>query len=229
MYPALPIPPRVGRLTVIRRVQVAIGRYVRTRYVCKCDCGNEILARPRRLYDRVTKSCGCLRTEELIERNKGQKQREAAAAGNRTHGRSHTVEYELYCAMLTRCRRKSGISYPNYGGRGIKVADRWIGEHGFENWIADVGERPSPEHSLERIDNNGNYEPGNVKWATKKEQMRNTRRNHMITLDDVTQCITAWAETLNVKAAAIHYLIKKGFPDTEALRMLIKKTQKDIV
>lgn len=217
MQQSLPVPERVGRLTVIRKVRVIEGRTMRTRYLCKCDCGGEILARARRLVDGITRSCGCLRTEELVERNRSEQQRQAASLGNRTHGQTHTKMYEIYCAMLARCRSKEGLSYKNYVSRGITVCDCWQGEHGFQNFMEDMGARPSAEYSLERIDNDRNYSPENCKWATRTEQMRNTRRNYTLTYNDVTQCISAWAETLHVTVSAIQYLIKKGLSDDEVL------------
>lgn len=143
---------RFGRLVVLSP-GMAKGR--RLTWVCRCDCGattGSILGKSLRNGD--TRSCGCLHKEQNI-----------------THGMSHTAIYKRWASMLQRCRDKNHVSYPNYGGRGIDVCRRW---EKFENFLADMGE-PPPGTSLDRVDNDGPYEPGNVRWATLSEQ-RNNRR-----------------------------------------------------
>lgn len=112
-----------------------------------------------------------------------------------THGHSRrktkSGEYVAWLSMRQRCENPKTIGYHRYGGRGIKVCQRWADS--FEAFFTDVGQRPSKKHSLERLDNQGNYEPGNVKWATKFEQQRNMRSNRYITLDGVTKCARQWA------------------------------------
>lgn len=127
---------------------------------CLCDCGKLTTVRSTHLKRGTIKSCGCLRNE-------------TSKRINTTHGKSKTAEYEVWGGMIKRCRNEKSTGYPDYGGRGITVCDRW---NDFENFLEDMGLRPSPFHSIERKDVNGNYEPENCKWATKTEQSRNTRK-----------------------------------------------------
>lgn len=138
---------------------------------CLCECGATSRVLASNLLGSVTRSCGCLH-------------REATGDAHRTHGRTATSEYHIYQSMIARCYSATAISYKRYGARGITVCDRWRfgdGETGgFECFLFDVGDRPSKKHSLDRKDNDGNYEPNNVRWATKIEQHRNTRTNRHV-------------------------------------------------
>lgn len=118
--------------------------------------------------------------------------------------------------MLSRCRNPKDDSFPSYGGRGISVCRGW---YNFLCFLSDMGRRPSPKHTLDRIDNNGNYEPGNVRWvATQKEQARNTRWNRKLTFNGVTKLVIEWAEETGLERCTIMRRLDRGWPPESVLR-----------
>ncbi len=123
-----------------------------------------------------------------------------------THGEMRrgrrTKESAIWVAMIQRCESPNCESYANYGGRGIKVCDRWKGSEGLQNFIADMGRKPDGA-SLDRIDNDGDYSPDNCRWATRKEQQRNRRANVRVTLNGETRCLTEWAEILGINIRTV--------------------------
>lgn len=149
-----------GRLTIVGRA--ANSNRGCARWLCQCTCGNQKTILGDSLRLGTTVSCGCYRLERAI-------------ASILKHGMKGTPEYRCWVAMVSRCENKNVERYPSYGGRGITVCERWRAS--FENFYSDMGPRPSTEHSIDRVDVDGNYEPSNCRWATKKEQANNARQN----------------------------------------------------
>ncbi len=116
-------------------------------------------------------------------------------------------EWAIHSSIKDRCLNTRCKAYKNYGGRGIKVCERWLGKNGFINFLSDMGDRPSKDYSIDRIDNNGNYEPGNCRWATRTQQARNNRCNKILTAGGQSRCMSEWIEFLGVTKACIDYRV----------------------
>lgn len=175
------------RLTVLEYVGSAGGSGAV--WLCECKCGTLVEVPARLLKKRSKKSCGCLNTDT---------RRRMCRERNTTHGKSNTPEYRCWLHMNERCNNSNSPDYPDYGGRGITVCERWRGPHGFENFLADLGPRPSLTHSVGRKENDGPYSPENTFWATPQEQGRNKRSNYLITWMGRAQCLVAWAKELKI-------------------------------
>lgn len=185
---------RYGRLVVIGHLGVVKGN---RHWLCQCDCGELRSTQISALKSGKTQSCGCMAREMTSERSV-------------THGMTMSPEFNVWCSMKKRCNNPSHKSYKDYGGRGIRVCERWL--NSFENFLSDVGERPSPKHSLDRFpDQNGNYEPDNVRWATIKEQQRNRRSNTLLTFNGVTLTIIEWSERTGLSKGCISMRIGYGW------------------
>lgn len=159
-----------GRLRVIS--QATRGGCGQIRWLCTCTCGQRIVVLGGSLRCGGTRSCGCLR-------------REVAAAQGTVHGGSTTPEYRVWAFMLRRCYESADKSYSRYGGRGIRVCKKW---HEFAAFLSDMGSRPTPNHTLERINNDGDYQPGNCTWDTRKAQSRN-RPSFTINVNYKGRCV----------------------------------------
>lgn len=135
-----------------------------------------------------------------------------------TRGGRISPEYRIWRGIKTRCLNPSDHSYPGYGGRGITICDRW--RDSFEDFLADVGRRPSPKHSIDRINNDGSYEPGNVRWATPTEQQLNKMNNAVLTLNGVTRCQSEWSALTGVSQVTISARLRRGWIVEQALTPL---------
>lgn len=200
---------RYGRLLVLQR-SVNIGR--RVAWLCRCDCGEAKITTGNQLQRGHVVSCGCRRREVLSNlREVGR----ANATHGHTRGGKPTPEFRTWTSMLNRCGNPNNTDYQRYGGRGITVCERW---QSFENFLADMGPRPSPRHSIDRINNDGNYEPGNCRWATQAEQTRNQRTSRIVAMDGRSQSVAAWAEEYGLKADTVRHRLDRGHSLREALK-----------
>lgn len=129
-------------------------------------------------------------------------------------------EYYAWRDIRLRCTSSTHKNFPRYGGRGIYVCNRWLDS--YSNFLADMGGRPSPLHSIDRINNDGPYSPENCRWATRAEQTRNRSSNRLMTLNGRTQCIVQWAEELGIKANTLNSRIVMGWSDEKTLTTPVK-------
>lgn len=136
-----------------------------------------------------------------------------------THGKTHSKIYRVWWAMMCRCFTKSTTHYARYGGRGITVCEQW---KKFENFYDDMGDMPSSKHTLDRINNDGNYEPSNCRWATRKEQGNNRNTCVYLTYNNEKMSITRWAEKLGISEVTLQTRIKKGWSVNDALSIPVR-------
>ena len=184
---------RFSRLTVIERVKSHKLNDKHAYWKCLCDCGNYCIVASHHLRSGETKSCGCL-----------------------NNGKSYTRLYRIWNDMKCRCYRYKETAYKYYGDRGIIVCDEWLNDfQAFYDWAMANGYDDTL--TIDRIDVNGNYEPSNCRWVSRKVQMNNTRRNHLITYNGKTQTIAQWAEELNIKQNTLLYRIRRGWSIEKAL------------
>lgn len=189
---------RYERLTVIGRAPNRGGKDTNARWVCRCDCGNKVIAYGQDLKRGKVKSCGCWNDERIADRGHL----------NVTHGMTKTRTYRIWVGMLNRCRNPRLHNWALYGGRGIKVCERWLK---FENFVSDMGIAPDSK-SLDRVDNNADYSQENCRWATPRQQSANRRNTRMLTYNEVTLTIADWARHLGITVMAMHNRIAAGFP-----------------
>lgn len=169
-------------------------------WLCVCDCGQKTVVAACHLVSGHTQSCGC----RLVQKSRPAKTR--------------TPEFWVWCGMKSRCKSKDSA----YGGRGIKVCERW--QKSFENFIADMGTRPSPKHTIERVDVNGDYEPSNCKWIPKSEQSENTTRTHWVYFQGEKMSIAKACRISGVNYWNVMYHINKSKKEPqEALERFIGK------
>lgn len=192
-----------GRLTALG----PIGRDKRKTilWLCQCICGGTKICPVANLFNGNTLSCGCIHREQLAERN-------------RTHGMRNDPLYSIWAGILKRCTNANSRSYLHYGGRGISVCEEW--QHDFQAFHTHVSQLPhcgEAGYSIDRIDNDGNYEPGNVRWSTASQQTRNQRRNRLYTYNGKSQCLAEWAEEYAIDYGRLKGRIKLGWTMEDAL------------
>lgn len=186
---------RFGRLQIVACAEPSLRR--QQRVLCQCDCGTRPTVHVDNLKRGLTKSCGCLRQELGRSRIRHGSARRGCV----------TSEHRAWQEMHARCTNANLRNFHRYGGRGISVCEHWAV---FENFLSDMGHRP-PRTSLDRIDNDGNYEPGNCRWADAKTQARNTRSNRIIEWHGISKPISAWAEELGIHRGTLTMRLRNGW------------------
>lgn len=183
---------------------------------CKCECGTIVRVCSSSLKSKHTTSCGCL------QREKAKETATRMGRSNKQHGQTASREYETWHRMRQRCNDSNCPNYKDYGGRGISVCSRW---DSFAKFLFDMGPRPSSKHSLDRIDNDGDYCPSNCRWAIQKTQQRNRRSNILITYDGRTKCISEWAEEYLIPTQVLWRRLRKmGWEIHDALTVPLAHT-----
>lgn len=202
---------KFGRLMVLRLASK--DKRGCLKWLCRCECNKEKVIRGGHLKSGHTKSCGCLAVEQLIPR--------VLKHGHIRDGKPSGT-YGSWQAMIGRCTNPNNKYYHNYGGRGIKVCERW--RNSFVNFLEDMGERP-PGYSLDRIKNKLGYYIENCKWSTREQQMRNTRKNHLITFNEKTQCVADWSDETGISASTIHARLWYGWSIEKTLTTSVQKRE----
>jgi hypothetical protein len=189
-----------GLLTVVEFA----GRdeHGRARWRSRCRCGGEAVSEAYNLKSANTASCGCVRRQKIT-------------AASRKHGQKGTPLYQRWKGMIQRTTDPKAKKFDAYGGRGIKVCDRW---RSFENFAADMGPTFREDLTLERLNVNGDYEPTNCTWATMTDQARNRRNNHVITWQGETMALAAWEEALGLPRRILSGRLRRGWSIERALR-----------
>ena len=187
-----------GKLTV-RSGPVVVKS--RSRVWCDCSCGKRVFVKVNALLTGNNKSCGCERRRKLVSRN--------TKHGATPRGKKRS-EYRIWALIIQRCENKKNPSYQNYGARGIRICNRW--RNSFEAFLADMGPRPSPRHTIDRYpNNNGDYCPENCRWATRKQQNRNSRHNRKISFRGESLCMSEWAERIGIDQKALRHRLESGW------------------
>lgn len=195
---------RYGRLVIVDVTDERQQRAIR--YLCLCDSGETITVCLSELKNGNTRSCGCL-------------QRERASETSTRHGLRSDPRYDVRRAMISRCYDPLDPAYQHYGGRGITVCERW--RESVEAYVADIeatlGPRPSLRHSLDRLDNNGNYDIDNLRWATQRDQLRNTSRNLLVTIDGIDRLLIDWLRQYGVQPMTYYGRVRRGWSLADAI------------
>lgn len=191
---------KFGRLTVIKRVEN--DKHQKTRFLCRCDCGNEKVINGSSLKRGLSKSCGCLNNELLVKR--------AIHDGNYRHGLRKNKLYPIWNMMIQRCINPNNSRYKTYGGRGIQVCEEW--QHSFKAFYDYVSKLPhfnETGYSLDRINNDGNYEPSNIKWSNKVEQANKRTSNVYYFFNGEYKTLAQWCREFNAPYKLVHRRITR--------------------
>ena len=192
-----------GRLTVLEKQPES---KIKLKWICQCDCGKRTIVLGGGLKSGNTRSCGCLKME-------------GGRDGKITHGQSDSPTYKSWSDMKSRCNNPRKLDYPDYGGRGIQVCDRWM--NSFSLFLADMGFRPNGT-TLDRIDVNGHYQPDNCRWATQKQQQRNKRNTRNVLFRGRSRSLAEWAEGLHLPYDVLRYRLNAGWTPEEAFTKPIR-------
>lgn len=200
---------RFGKLTVIGPGPVIKGK---KKVLCRCDCGNSKFVMMCNLQNKSTKSCGCVRSMVTGLKNKTH----GVTTGANGDSKKLPKEYVAWRHMWQRCTDRNCTQWEYYGGRGVSVCEEW---KDYEAFLAHVGPRPSERHSIDRYPNkNGNYEPNNVRWATKEEQARNMRSNVLLTIDGKTMTALEWSREMGINYSTLLYRIHNGWEPSNTIK-----------
>lgn len=204
---------RFGRLIVIEKAEN--NRWGQIQWLCLCDCGQEAVVRGCYLVSNHTKSCGCLQKEARVQ---------SSVKHGHYKNRKQSKTYKAWSGIIQRCNNPRNGRYHRYGKRGITVCKRWVE---FKNFLEDMGKKPTDKHSIDRVNNNGNYCKSNCKWSLPKEQARNRKTNRMITYKGKTQCLVAWAEEIGIHhQTLLNRIVKLNWPIEKALTTPIRQRSK---
>lgn len=197
---------RFGRLVVVELHGVRNGCAI---WRCKCDCGKETLTKGSLLRNGKTKSCGCLREE-------------VRRTSTRKHGLSNYRPYYVWKDIKRRCYDETATGYKNYGGRGISMCDEWKDNvMAFCDWAHTSGYQRGM--SIDRIDNDGNYEPANCVWKTMKEQGNNKRTNHIVEIGGIKRTLSEWADFAGIAYGTVYARVEKGYSGEEIIKPIEAK------
>lgn len=201
---------RFGLLSVVKEADRVIkdGKMITRQWECLCDCGVTVVVRQMALITGNTNSCGCAKRQRfrlLVTK----------------HGQSKHPSYGTWKRMIQRCHNPNNPNYKDYGARGIVVCDRW--RHSFPAFLSDTGHLYQPGLTIERINNDGNYEPDNVRWATRTEQANNQRSNHLISMDEHVQTISQWAHEYGVSPRLVYKRLRRGWSLKKSLTVISQR------
>lgn len=222
---------KFGMLTVIERNGIITSGIksitTQSRWLCKCECGKETTVGRNNLKSGTTKSCGCLQYTSEKKKIAARENLKKARDIWTTHGLSTTRLYGIWKSMLNRCNNSRIKVYKDYGGRGITVCKEWYELEHFNGWALKNGYDDNLE--IDRINNNGNYEPSNCRWATRKEQTNNKRDNIRVKINEEEHTLSQWAEITNIVINTLQYRYHRGDRGTRLIRPVDKKYKRNSI